>query len=329
MPSLATAASDRFAGDEDELSTFFGLQSWISQADAKWRISFPYKTQQANPGIAAGTLGRNESELTFKNIDSPMTIATGGWKIYQHFSLDALYGRGSVHGGEGSDTDLFIPDNGNAFEYSQSRNDVTGDSMLWGVNLYYNKRKYSGDQSGPWGMVIGYLHYEDKLRMQNAVQTTSVPFEGLTFPPVGPFPSSFVLDQTYDFSWNVLKLGVLHQAEISKSFSYSADFSIYPYVDYRGEGYWNLRTIGPNAFRSESPNFVQTSKTGYGYEAALSLLWKVSENTDLSAGYRYFFLYAKNGTDTTYFADGSAYQDSLDWVTVTRQGLYAEMSFKF
>jgi opacity protein-like surface antigen len=328
---VPASAMERFHEDEDtEINTVFGFQGWFSQADAKWRISFPYTTSVANPGISAGTAGRNESELSFKKIDSPITIASAGWKMTQLLSLDFVYGYGSISGGKGTDTDRFNANNGASLEYSRSTNDITGESRLWGGDLYYNNKKYTGAQTNPWGFVVGVLHYEDSLRMRNAVQVVSIPFEGMTFPPPGPFASNLVLNQTYDFSWTMMKTGVLRQAELAKGLSYLATLSIYPYVDYRGEGYWNLRAgSGPNDFRTQPPNFVQTSTTGYGYDASLGLIYEVSENLELSAGYRYFYLYAENGTDTTYFANGAVYEDSLDWVTVTRQGAYAELLLKF
>jgi len=67
----------------------------------------------------------------------------------------------------------------------------------------------------------------------------------------------------------------------------------------------------------------------YGYEATLELIYAISEHIELSAGYRYFYLYAENGTDTVYFADGTAAESTLDWVTVTRHGAYAELLFRF
>ena len=166
--------------------------------------------------------------------------------------------------------------------------------------------------------------------MTNAAQTVSVPFDGTIFPLVGPFPSNQVLNSTYDFSWNLLKAGVVHQAELAKGFSYTGTLSVYPYVNYRGEGYWNLRAgTNPSDFRLQSPNFIQKSNKGYGYEASLGLAYELSENIELLAGYRYFFLYAYDGTDVTYFANGFEYTSNLDWVTVTRHGAYAEVLFKF
>jgi hypothetical protein len=59
------------------------------------------------------------------------------------------------------------------------------------------------------------------------------------------------------------------------------------------------------------------------------LAYDISDNFELSAGYRYLHLYSTGGTDTTFFADGSSAVSNLDWVTVTRQGAYAGALYKF
>lgn len=313
-------------GDNDdnaEVNAALGLEGWFSQANAKWQISFPYTT-------TAGVPGKIESRLDFRKIDSPLVIATAGGNIAPRFAFDVVYGYGSITGGRGTDTDRFVPSSGGGLEFSQSTNSIDGDVSLWGINFYYNTRRFADKQAGPWGLVLGFLHYEDNLRMRNGVQTVSVPFDGVTFPPTGPFPSTQVLNSTYDFSWDLLKVGVARQAELAKGFSYSGTLSIYPYVDYQGEGYWNLRAgTNPSDYRTRSPNFIQKSTKGYGCEASLGLGYELSENAILSVGYRYFYLYAENGTDTVYFADGFEYQSNLDWVSVTRHGAYAEALIRF
>ncbi len=307
----------------EKINSAFGLQGWFSQANAKWQISFPYIT-------STGVVGKIESRLDYQKIDSPLTIMTASGNIVQRFGFDAVYGYGSIKGGQGTDTDRFLPSSGGGLEFSQSTNSIDGDVRLWGINFYYNNQRFADKQAGPWGFVLGFLHYGDNLQMTNAVQTISVPFDGIIFPGVGPFPPNQELNSTYDFSWNLLKAGVVLQAELAKGFSYSGTLSVYPYVDYEGEGYWNLRVgTNPSDFRSQSPNFIQKSKKGYGYDASLGLVYAVSENVELSAGYRYMYLYAGNGIDTVYFADGSAVQTTLDWVTVTRHGGYAELVLKF
>ncbi len=317
-------------GEEGEINSSLGLQGWFSSAEAKWQISFPYTTQLANPGIAAGTSGRGESELDFRKMSSPVFIMTGGGKINSFLSFDVLYGTGSISGGRGTDTDRFDPSTGGGLEFSQSQNDVSGDVKMWGINLYASYNPSAYPKSDRWGIVFGYLHYEDDLKLQNAVQTVSVQFDGTTFPPPGPFPPNMALNSTYDFSWNAIKVGVTRQAALAQRLSCTAMLSVYPYVTYRGEGYWNLRAgTSPADFRLQSPNFIQTSTSGYGYEAMLGLAYDVSETVELSAGYRYFYLYARAGTDTVYFADGSTSDSNLDWVTVTRQGAYAGVRFRF
>ncbi|MCK9419851.1 MAG: hypothetical protein M0R70_10785 [Nitrospirae bacterium] len=310
--------------DEDsEINSAVGLQGWFTQADAKWQISFPYTT-------STGVAGKIESQLDFKKIDSPLIIMTAGGNVAPRFAFDAVYGYGSISGGRGADTDRFLPSSGGGIAFSQSTNSLDGAVRLWGVNFTYNTKRFADKQAGPWGFVLGFLHYGDKLQMTNAVQTVSVPFDGTNFPPVGPFPPNQVLSSTFDFSWDLLKAGVVHQTELAKGFSYSGTLSVYPYVNYQGEGYWNLRAgTDPSDFRIQSPNFIQKSNKGYGYEASLGLAYDLSENVELSGGYRYFYLYAENGTDTVYFADGAAPQSTLDWVTVTRHGTYAELLFKF
>ncbi len=261
-----------------------------------------------------------------------MIIVRGGIGIGPYFSFDGSFGKGSIGSGKGTDTDRFIANSGGGLEFSQSTSNLNGDVMMGEINLYYNNHRYSGKQTGPWGIVFGYTHYEDKLRMTNGFQTVSVTFDGTTFPPAGqPFPSALPLNSTFDFYWDTIKVGVLPQFDLADRLSVSGLFAFYPYVSYRGEGYWNLRTAGPpaTAFRLQSPNFIQKSTSGYGVEASVGLTYTIIRQLELTAGYRYFYLYAKDGTDTTYFADGHTAESNLDWATITRQGAYIEAVVRF
>jgi len=316
--------------DNPAIHVSVGLQSWLSQADARWQISFPYVTQGPNPGVPAGTAGKIESRLDFNKINSSMIILRGGLGIGPYYSFDGSFGKGSIGSGKGTDTDRFIANSGGGLEFSQSTSDIDGDVMMGEINFYYNNHRYTGKHLGPWGIVIGYTRYEDKLRMTNGFQTISVTFDGTTFPPAGqPFPPTLPLNSTFDFYWDAVKVGILPQFDVADKLSVTGLFALYPYVSYRGEGYWNLRTAGPGAFRIQSPNFVQKSTSGYGVEASVGLTYALQEQIELTVGYRYFYLYAKDGTDTTYFANGSTATSNLDWATITRQGATIELLFKF
>ncbi len=330
---LSTAGA-AFGMDEDASSIHpaIGIQGWFSSAFAKWQISFPYVTRSDNRAgnTPAGTRGKIESELDFDNIDSPIWIITGGAAIGPDFSFEVLLGTGSIGNGHGTDTDRFLADSGGGLEFSQSKNDIDGNVKLGELNFYFNNHRFSGKHDGPWGAVLGYTHYEDQLHMTNAVQTVSETFDGTVFPPKGPFPPGLVLNSNFDFSWDALKVGVLFQPSLTEQLSFIGTLSVYPFVEYKGDGFWNLRAgSGRNDFRSQPPNFTQTSSTGYGYDVSVGLAYAVLENLELSAGYRIFYLRATNGTDTTFFADGTSDVSNLDWATVTRQGVYAGVLYKF
>jgi hypothetical protein len=306
--------------DEGEINSAVAVEGWISQAAAKWQISFPYVT-------GTGQTGVGQSRLDFKRIDSPVILYSAGGKVAGDVSFDVLYGTGTIRKGHGVDTDRFKSDAGGGVDFSQSTNDLTGNVQEWGINVYYNNKRYGAVSTGPWGMVVGYSHYSDSLRMTNGFQSLSVPFDNIGLPATGPFAG---LNSTFDFTWDLLRVGALYQPRLTEKLSLSSSFAVYPYVKYEGDGYWNLRAgTSAGSYRVMSPNFIQSCSKGYGYDASLGLTYAAGENIDLTVGYRYFYLYAGGGTETVYFANGAEYQDRLDWVTVTRQGAYAAAVFKF
>ena len=329
--SADAGSLDEYFDERREISWGYGLRGWFSTAEATWKISFPYTTTVPNPGIPAGTPGKGESELNFKGLQGPIAIATAGGRLSSLLSFDVFYGSGAVPEGQGTDSDRFAPASGGSLEFSRSQNETSGRTRLWGINIRLNDNPFAYPRkSSSWGMVVGLLHYEDHLAMQNGVQTVSVPFDGNTFPPPGPFPSTMILDSTYDFSWHAARVAVTHQARMTVRLSYTGMLSVYPYVDYRGEGYWNIRAgYAPTDFRMQSPNFIHQASHGYGFDAMLGINYDFSEMFALSAGYWYLRLEAGDGTDTVYYASGATGISRLDEVCITRQGAYAELRFRY
>jgi hypothetical protein len=245
-------ASAAVSNGADEPDYFFGFQEWFTSGEAGWQISFPY-----DPSSGAPSTGRIESELSFKHIDSPVTIIRGGGRLNPEWTIDVSIGSGSITGGQGTDTDRDFPSTGGVIVFSESKENISGDVRFWGIDLNYRKR-YSDNTRSPWGLILGFSHYEDNLLITDGVQTISQPgwwWDPYPNPPLGPFSG---LHSTYDFSWNTLKVGGLYEGSLNEQVSFSGTFSAYPFVSYQGEGYWNLRDM----------TFEHESTSGFGYEAA-------------------------------------------------------------
>lgn len=292
----------------------FGIEEWFTSGDAGWQISFPYSDLDSG-GNGSGII---ESELRFRHINGPVTIAHTSSTLNPAWKLYASIGFGSISGGSGSDTDRDNPAAGGVIVFSESTQDIYGDITRYTLDFSYRKT-YSDNNQSPWGIMFGFLHYEDSLIITNGVQTISENgwwWDPYPNPPLGPFPNLY---STYDFSWNALKIGASYHHEFADCIYLTGSFSAYPLVQYQGEGYWNLRDM----------TFKHKATTGFGYESALGLRYLITDTTELSAGYRYFHLKAENGTDTTYFSGAYGGVANLDFAEVTRQGMYIGLLFRF
>lgn len=283
------------------------IREWLSSGDAGWQISFPSIT-------SFGDVGKTESELRFKKINSPITIVRAAAGLGPEWTLDASFGYGSIDNGHGTDTDRDISYTYGVYVWSVSTQDISGDVRLFELN-FTHRRQLQNNKYAPSRFVIGFLHYEDRLKMTNGVQTT---------PPDGPFPG---LHSTYDFYWNALKIGAGREWKYGERLFFSGSIALFPFIDYQGEGFWNLRAC--TDFRCSPPSFTHASRSGRGYEASIELKYQVGNTTQLTAGYRYLYLKAENGTDITYFNDGTVGVANLDFVEVTRQGVYLGLMLRF
>ncbi len=297
-----------------QFDSFFGIEEWLTSGDAGWQISFPY-TDADSGGNGSG---RIESELRFRHINGPVTIIHASGALGPEWRLDASIGFGTISGGRGTDTDRDYPSAGGVIVFSESTQDIAGDISRYAIDLSYRKT-YPDRNRSPWAVMLGFLHYEDSLAITNGVQTISKPgwwWDPYSNPPLGPFSG---LHSTYDFSWSVVKVGASYQYSSSSGVSLSGALSAYPFVNYQGEGYWNLRGM----------TFTHKATTGFGYEAVFEIEFPLTDTAELSAGYRYFHLKAENGTDTTYFSGVYGGAANLDFAEVTRQGAYAGLLFRF
>lgn len=292
----------------------FGLKGWFTSGDAGWQISFPYSDYDSGGNGS----GRIESELRFRNINSPVTIFHVCGSLNPEWGIHASFGLGSISNGRGTDTDRDYPEAGGMIVFSESTQDISGDVSLYSIDFTYRKR-YADNNRSPWGVILGFLHYEDRLVITNGVQTISEPgwwWEPYSNPPLGPF---YGLRSTYDFSWDAFKIGAMYEHKERNGISLSGSFSVYPILHYQGYGNWNLRDM----------TFTHRATEGIGYEAAFGMKYPITDTAEFSAGYRYLHLKAENGTDDVYIYGIYIGAADLDFAEVTRQGAYAGFLFRF
>ena len=74
----------------------------------------------------------------------------------------------------------------------------------------------------------------------------------------------------------------------------------WPNVTYRGNGYWNLRED-----LKQDPSYTHKAN-GNGLDLDLSFLFRWSEHWQSTIGWQMMWMKVKDGTDQTFFTDGSS-----------------------
>jgi hypothetical protein len=96
------------------------------------------------------------------------------------------------------------------------------------------------------------------------------------------------------------------------------------FVRYLGEGVWNLR----DDFEKD-PSFRHEADNGISTFTELGLVYQPIRYISLGVGYQFLFFGAWNGTDTTFFSDGTEASTPLDEVQSYRHGPYISFSGQF
>ncbi len=314
--SLAEKPKDYNFSDENEkyeLYRFFDLYGglWHTWGEGSWELSF---------GVGG------KSKLEFKDIGSTMFLMGARIKPYFYFiNIDFRYGFGSISSGTGIDSD-WIDDE----LFSKSNSEIDGDTKYWSLDLsvlilpYRRKigKPGMGEKKPPHLVTLeafsGWFHYEDNLKITSGVQV---------IPPTGSFSG---LKSTYDFKWEGLRVGLKYEWDFIKkpsSLLYGMGIKIIPafllLVDYEGEGTWNLR----DEF-AQNPSFEQEAD-GNGFEGQIGFFYSPFKHFKMELAYYALQLEAKDGTDRTFFSDGTTGDSHLTEVSSERHGILFHISLYF
>ena len=289
-----------------------GVETSFTTGESSWRISFVEFIP--GTGLLAGS-----SKLAWEEMDAAMLRFHGTYRITPRFRASISYGQGDISGGKNTDTDWFSLEQPNDYIFSESIADSDGriryiDAQL---ALRLNEIRDMSRIGGVWDISAGYLFYQEDLRLRNGIQT--ILFEEAMNEPFDGLNSKFL------FEWHAFRLGLNVEVPLARRFRVKAGAAGLVGVDFRGEGYWNLRTD----FRDESPNFVQRASGGYGAEFRMSGVFDFNEALYAEFGMWSITMRARNGTDKTYFADGAVGTTTLDNVESTRSGFFVGVGGRF
>jgi hypothetical protein len=285
-----------------------GLGTYFSRGQGSWQISFPT------------TRGTGRSVLDFKELDSIIPYAS---LVLSHprslIGLTILYGSGSGVRGGGRDMDFFPGGSTN-----DAATDVSSQTTCWSADLHTTFSSASGIL---WHLkpFAGWQQYREQVTLTNGRWTT---LRGI--PADQPI---FGLDSRYKFNWEVLRLGLSGGIDLLKApqpwvqqWGIKASFALFPYTRYYGEGRWNLR-----ADLNQNPSFAHRAETtGWGGgEGLLGIVFRPGVHLELEGGVRYYFFQVKDGTDVTYFSNGTGTVSGLDEAQSERVGFYLQITGRF
>lgn len=278
---LLSLPSNSFcAGEDHKYFDVYGGAWSVKGAEASWKTRWD-----------SGGLGTGYSELEWTDLDTLAYMIGAKVKPYFYFlDLDFHYIGGRLRDGKNTDTDWIE----GSTPFSISTQDTDGHLRYWSADLGLLLYPYRGKPKGWAGgakrrdhqtkleLIFGYFDYQLPLRLVNGVQTV---------PATGRFAG---LRSTYDFEWAGYKTGLRFKWDFIKmpsnglhalglNFAYSYLWGI----EYRGEGYWNLRGL----------HFTHEADDGTGTDFAVSLFYRPLKNLRFVLGHRWLDLEARNGYD--------------------------------
>lgn len=276
-----------------EIDASLQIAPGIRQDNLDWNI----KAADGSPDVL--------SELTWTDLTIIQIKAAGKLIVSDKFYMRGSVDYGEIIHGDNQDSDYSGDDR--TGEYSRSNNS-TDDGNVFDVSagLGYQFR-INRFTIAP---LLGYSYHEQNLVITDGYQT---------IPRTGHFPG---LDSTYDAQWKGPWTGLDFSFKIIEKLIVSGVVE-YHWADYKGVGDWNLRDD------FEHPRSFEHTSAGSGILVSAAINYAFSKRIGISLIANYQDWYADNGTNRTFFANGTKSTTDLNEVNWDSAAAELGITFRF
>lgn len=232
------------------------------------------------------------SELVFEGTIWQTTFTTQWASDASRWFFEGTAGFGSVLSGSVVDSDFSLPQMQGLS--SRSDSDIDGhNSLLFSLEGGY--RIWTTDR---WvvSLISGFTWTQVRYQIKNGDQT---------FPSGGANLSG--LNSEYRARWYGPNIGFRWNTDLRPlPLFFFLEGRFWPVIQYSGKGTWNLR-----ADFEQDPSFTHKDDNGYGGDVTATLRYPITNHWILEGGWTGRFLRTSNGTDRTFFSNGTEGKISL------------------
>jgi hypothetical protein len=289
---------------------------WLSSGQTTWN----HNIRSAYP-IA----GNPSSELTYKNLHSPIIETEAELRFHNNFYIKTTAGFGEIINGKLIDDDFLNTGEGD-FLASRSASKINGEN-LWYINLNIGKSliKLPKDK-GVIKCFTGYQHWNEKTAAQGLtyeICTLKGYEEGICPPETG---TNLSLENTKvitnEVTWDSLLLGIGGKYNINERVAITASAAYSPSSTMHNEDTHHLRGD------LDKPSFVMDGLgTGFHLEAKIKVL--IEKNLYLTAGYRLWQHTVKNSDIKVKFISYNPQSFPLNDLSTQRDGAIFSLNYIF
>ena len=245
----------------------------------------------AGPGGVPNVL----SELTFKS-SAPKGELNLRWLSEQEsFFIDTTVGYATQTWGSVRDDDFAQNDRQGLFSRSQS---TIGGNSIQNYHFQGGWRVIKTDRLA-LAVTGGYRYDFYSFRIQPPA-TQVVPAVPVNFDS---------LNSMYNARWSTFTVGLELLAPLRPlPVAFQLKSHVWPNVTYTGKGFWNMRQDDPSTGTigfKQDPSYKHKAN-GNGLDLDLSFLFRWSEHWQSTIGWQMMWMKVKDGTDQTFFTDGSS-----------------------